>query len=95
METQKAKQEKRVQKDKEKFDLEKAKAESLQNQASHMCEKEKKRRKNVEGRVKQLDKFRLQAVRNKELRKLVFDKDYSKVPHHKWPSWFRVRIAQV
>ena len=95
METQKVRQEKRVQIDKEKFELEKAKAESLQNQASHMCEKEKKRRKNVEGRVKQLDKFRLQAVRNKKLRKLVFDKDYSKVPHHKWPSWFRVRIAQV
>jgi hypothetical protein len=77
------------------LELEKAKTESLQNAASTMCEKEKKRRQNVEKRVKKLDKFRVQAVRNKEVRKLVFDKDYSKVPHHKWPSWFRVRIAQV
>ncbi len=82
METQKLRREKRVQKDKEKFELEKAKAESLQNQASHMCEKEKKRRENVERRVKQLDKFRLQAVRNKELRKLVFNTPHPHVIFH-------------
>ncbi len=95
METQKVRQKKKVEKDREKLELEKAKAESLQHAASKKCEKEKERRKNVERRVKKLDMFRLQAVRNKELRKLVLDKDYSKVPHHKWSSWFRDRIAQV
>jgi hypothetical protein len=95
METQNVRQEKRLQKEREKLKIEKAKAESLQNQAIEKSEKEKKRILKVKGRMKKLDKFRLQAVRNKELRSLMFEKDYSKVLQCKWPCWFRLRIVQV
>ena len=95
MEKQKVRHGKMVQIERQKLELQKANADSLQVQASKMTEKEITRRKHVQERVKKLDKFRLRAKRQKEQRKLMFDKDYSKVPHHKWPAWFRDKISQV
>jgi hypothetical protein len=79
IETQKGRQEKRLQKEREQLELEKSKAESCQAQASKTNEIERQRRKKSESKVKKLDKFRLRASRYVDLRKKLHNKDYSQV----------------
>ena len=79
IETQKGRQEKRLQKERQQLELEKSKAESCQAQASKTNEIERQRRKKSESKVKKLDKFRLRASRYVDLRKKLHNKDYSQV----------------
>ena len=79
IETQKGTQERRLQKERERFELETSKAEICQAHAKKISEKESARRKRFESRVKLLENFRLRASRYADLKKKLHEKDYSQV----------------
>ncbi len=79
MERRKGMQERRLQKERDRFELETSKAEIYQAHAKTISDKDSARRKRVELRVKLLEKYRLRASRYADLKKKLHAKDYSQV----------------